>query len=356
MKHLAISTLFCLWWAYGTLAQNEERVTWSPQSADAPSVPFHQFVGAGEPTPATHSIAQWAGWDAGERLVCTSTSDSLRVVVVHLPRTWTLALWNDAEQKTKVVIEGELPAGVYTVERLLLADGGEVVAVERRNGLHQRVAGKVSRTEWLAGRSGLVLRFVERTQTVEETLSQLRRSIWQSGVSPNVLSRLAALLREMDSHWYQVRASLRKNDVRLAARGVHRMLFLASGVRVASSKYAGSAQVAERAESLVDSLSELSSAILNVVVSVRCEGDRLSAQVTNAGTQIWDVLRLVPHAGADEAMVLTDVKPMERAEASLKLTEQQSVPAVVLSVLLNGGYARLRVPYYPAEENKEERP
>lgn len=355
MKHLAINTLFCVWWVCGTFAQGEERVTWSLQSADVPLVPFYRFVGAGEPTPTTRSVAQWTGWDVGERLVCTSTNDSVRVAGVHLPRTWALALWNDGEQKAKVVLEGELPAGVYTVERLLLANGGEITAVERRNGLHQRVAGRVSRTEWLAGRSGLVLRFVERTQAVEETLSQIRRSIWQSKVSPGVLSRLAALLREMDSHWYQVRASLRKNDVRLAARGVHRMLFLASGVRVASSKYTGSVQVAERAESLIDTLSELSSAILNVVVSVRCEGDRLSAQVTNAGTQIWNVLRLVPDAGADEAVVLTNVKPMERAEASLKLTEQQSVLAVTLSVLFNGGYARLRVLYYPAEANKEER-
>lgn len=356
MKHLAISTLFCLWWAYGTLAQSEEKVTWSPRSADTPFVSFHQFVGAGEPTPATHSIAQWTGWDTWERLVCTSTSSSLRVVAVHLSRTWALVLWNDAEQKTKVVVEGELPAGVYTVERLLLADGGEVTAVERRNGLHQRVAGRVSRTEWLVGRSGLALRFVERTQAVEETLSRLRRSIWQSRVSPGVLSRLAALLREMDGHWYQVRASLRRSDVRLAARGVHRMLFLASGERVTSSKYAGSAQAAEHAESLIDALSELSSAILNIAVSVRCEGDRLSVQVTNAGTQIWRVLRLVPDTGADEAMVLADVRPMERAEVFLRLKEQQSTPAVTLSVLFNGGCARLKVSYYPAEENEEERP
>ncbi|MER3472437.1 MAG: hypothetical protein C4335_00065 [Armatimonadota bacterium] len=354
MRRLAVSALLCLWAIPGVIAQGEQKVTWCSQSTDAPVVPFHQFVGAPEPTATTQSVARWAGWEIGERLSCTSTRDSLHAVMWHLPRVWTLALWNDADEKTKVVLVGDLPAGVYTVERLLLAENSRIIAIERRNGLCLSVGARINRIEWLGGHSGMILRFVERTQAAEGSLSALRRSVWQSKVPQGVLSRLSALLRETDSHWYQVRASLRRGDVRLAARGVHRMLFLASGMRVASSKYAGAEQVAAQAEKVIDALSELSSALMNIVASLRCDHERLAVEVVNAGTQVWTALRLVPEAGAEEAVVLAHVKPMEHAEASFRWTGEPSASAVTLSLLFNGGYARLKVSCSPAEDEKEE--
>ncbi|MEJ5251759.1 MAG: hypothetical protein HPY54_07740 [Chthonomonadetes bacterium] len=353
MRHLAISALVMLCCVGGALAQEEVKVVWSSQVMDVPPDPFYQLVGSSEPSTVVQAVARWAGWDKGERLDCTSTGESLRAVALRENRTWTLVLWNSSDQKSRVAIEGYLPAGVYTVERLLMADGGGITLFERRNGLRQSAAGKVSRTEWLNPRSGMVLRFVERVQTAEEGLGALRRAIWQSHVSPGVLSRLAGLMREMDNHWYQVRASLRKNDVRMAARGVHRMLFLASGVRVASSKYPGTEQVAILAESLIDALSELDSAILNIVVTVRCEGERLEAQVANAGTQVWKALRIASNVGTDEPVVLANMKPMERAEASFKLKGELPLATVNVSVLFNGGYARLRVGCILPEEEKE---
>ncbi|GIV15619.1 MAG: hypothetical protein KatS3mg022_1054 [Armatimonadota bacterium] len=357
MKHLAIRVALCLLCLRGMCAQVEQKVTWSLQSTKIPSTPFHQFIGESEPSAVTDTVARLVGWGDGECLCCESSSSSLRAAVLHLSRTWTLVLWNASEQKTKVVIEGELPAGVYTTERLTLASNGDIVDVERRNGLRQSSAGKMQRVEWLNARSGLVLRFVERVQVVDETMDALRRSVWQSKVSRGVLSRLAALMREADSHWYQARANLRKGNVPMSARGVHRMLFLASGMRVASSKYAGAEAAAEQAEALINALSELSSALLNIVISIRREEQSLQVQVVNAGTQVWKALRLSPESVSDsDAVVLANVKPMERAEASFRLSGMQGVPAVVSSVLFNGGYARLRVSLGSFEVGKEKEP
>ncbi len=353
MRHLAISALVMLCCVGGALAQEEVKVVWSSQTVDAPSDPFYQLVGSSEPNTVMQAVARWAGWDDGERLDCTSTNESLRAVALRQSRRWTLVLWNGSDQKSRVVIEGYLPSGVYTVERLLMADGGGITLFERRNGFRQSTAGKVLRTEWLNPRSGMVLRFVERMQTAEEGLGALRQAIWRSRVSSGVLSRLAGLMREMDNHWYQVRASLRKSDMRMAARGVHRMLFLASGVRVVSSKYVGAEQVDTLAESLIDALSDLASAILNIVVTVRCEGGRFEARVTNAGAQVWKALRIAPNVGTDEPVVLANMKPMERAEASFRLKEELPLATVNVSVLFNGGYARLKVGCILPEEEKE---
>ncbi|MCS6829139.1 MAG: hypothetical protein RMM08_10100 [Armatimonadota bacterium] len=354
MKHLAASVILCLLCARGTFAQAEERVFWSLQKAEDSSVALYRFLGKSEPSAATDTLARWVLWEEGERLRCESSNGSLRAAALHLPRTWTLLLWNEAEQKVKVVIEGELPAGVYTVERLTLTGNGEIMAAERRNGLRQGGAGKTQRVEWLDARSGLVLRFVERLQAVNGTLNALRRSVWQSEVSRGVLSRLAALMREVDSHWYQAQANLRKGNVSMAARGVHRMLFLVSGMRVASSKYAGAEGVTGQTDALIDALSELSSALLNIVISVRCEGQSLHVQVVNAGAQVWKALRLTPESSADnDAVVLANLKPMERAEASFRLSEGFA-PVIVASVLFNGGYARLRVPCGSAGADKKE--
>lgn len=358
MRHLAISVALCLLCLRGMSAQAEERVTWSLQSAEMPPVSFHQFVGKSEPSDATEMTAHRVGWGDGEWLSCRSSSELLRAAVLQLPRMWTLVLWNHSEQKTKVTIEGELPAGVYTTERLTLTGDASIVAIERRNGLRQSSSGKIQRVEWLDARSGLVLRFVERLRTVDETLDTVRQSVWQSAAPRGVLSRLAALMREADSHWYQARANLRKGNVSMGARGVHRMLFLASGMRVVSSKYAGAEKVTAQAELLIDALSELSSALLNVVISVRYEQQSLQVQVVNAGSQVWKALRLAPGAAAgSDAVVLANMKPMERAEASFRLSEQQLEHAVVLSILFNGGYARLRVSYdNEVTEKKEEEP
>lgn len=357
MKHLAISALLGLLCIRVVLAQAEEKITWSLQGVESPPVPFHQFLGTPEPSAATDAVARWVGWDDGGRLHCESSSHALRVAAVHLPRIWSLVLWNSSEQKVKVVIDGELPAGVYTTERLTLDGDGGITAIERRSGLRQDSAGRVQRVEWLNARSGLVLRFVERLQTVDEAMNALRRAVWQSEVPRGVLSRLAALMREADSHWYQARANLRRDNVSMSARGIHRMLFLASGMRVVSSKYAGAEEVTGHAELLIDALSELSSALLNIVIGVRREEQSLQVQVVNAGAQVWKALRLMPETAADsDAVVLANMKPMERAEASFRLSGEQQVPAVVASVLFNGGYARLRVSCGSVEAGKEEEP
>lgn len=345
MRRLAASIFLCVLCLRVTYAQAEVKVTWSLQSAETPLVSFHQFVGAIEPDASLKAIASWAGWKDSERLMCDSSSERLRAVALQRGRTWTLALWNGSEQKMKVMVEGELPAGVYTTERLTLANGGAIIALERRNGLLQSSTGrKVQRTEWLLAGTGVILRFAERTQGVDETLIALRRSIWQSKVPTGVLSRLTSLMREADSHWHQVRANLRKGDVRMGARGVHRMLFLASGIRAVASRYAVLSDVADRAESLIDALSELSSALLNVTVEVSRNGQSLGVKVVNAGNEVWKALRLALEASAEEdAVVLANIRPMERAETSFKLPNEQPMPAVMVSVLFHNGYARLKV-------------
>ncbi|GIV18502.1 MAG: hypothetical protein KatS3mg023_0253 [Armatimonadota bacterium] len=345
MKRLAASILLgwgCLCMAY---AQKEEKVTWSLQSTQVSLVPFHQFVGATEPADVLNAIARWAGWDEGENLVCESSHDQLCAVALQWKRTWTLALWNHLPQKVQVTIEGELPAGVYTTERLTLASGGEIVAVERRNGLLQSGRSKrVQRIEWLPANTGLVLRFVERTQRIDQTLFALRKSIWQSRAPAGVLSRCTSLLREADSHWHQVRASLRKGNVRMGARGVHRMLFLTSGIRAVASQYAVLKEVTGEAEALIDSLSELSSALLNVVVEVSQSEQAVRVKVVNAGHEVWKALRLAlePSSEAD-TVVLANIRPMERAEVSFQPSKEQTMPVVVVSVLFHNGYTRLKV-------------
>ncbi len=354
MRRVALDLLLCLLCVQPMHGQSEERVSWSAQVADAPATPLHQFVGASEPSDTARALGAWVGWDDAEPLLCSSTSPSIRATAMRNGRTWMIALWNDSEAKTKVTLEGELPSGIYTVERLLLTESAGISTAERRNGLVQRTNGRVQRTEWLEAHTGMLLRFSETTQTVDETRGALRRSIWQSRTSPGVLSRLAALTREMDSHWYQVRASIRRNDVQMAARGVHRMLFLVSGIRAVSSTYGGLADVSRYAERLIDVLSDMSSALLNVAVMVRRTEQGLDVRVVNAGTQTWKALRLVPDMVKDEeAVVLANVKPMERTEVVFRLAENEPAPAVVVSLLLNGGYARVKVPVEPAEEKEE---
>lgn len=345
MKRLAASILLgwgCLCMAY---AQVEERVKWSLQSAQVSLIPFYRFVGAEEPSDSLEAIARWARWDEGEKLVCESSNEQLRAVALQWERTWVLVLWNQSPQKVKVAMEGELPAGVYTTERLTLANGGQKVALERRNGLLQNGTGKkVQRTEWLQAGTGLILRFVERTQGVDKTLIALRRSIWQSKAPAGALPRCTALMREANNHWHQVRANLRQGNARMAVRGIHRMLFLTSGIRAVASRYAFLANVASEAESLIDSLSELSSALLNVVVEVS-QGDKaVAVRVVNAGSEVWKALRIALEASAEgDTVVLANVKPMERAEASFQSPSEQIMPVVVVSVLFHNGYARLKV-------------
>ncbi len=352
MRRGALYLLFAMLCAQVACAQGEERVIWSLQRAESAVMPLHQLVGLAEPSDATRTLTEWAGWEQAEALTCSSSSPSLRAGMVRESRRWTLALWNDGDQKTKVTLEGELPAGVYAVERVLLASDGTVSAVGRRNGLVQRSGGTLKRTEWLEKQTGMLLRFIETTHAIDETTAALRRSIWQSRTSQGVLSRLAALMRETDSHWYQARARLRRNDVRMAARNVHRMLFLVSGVRAVSSTY-GLGEVARRAEQMIDALSNLSSALLNVVVTVKRSEQTLDVQVVNAGAQVWQALRLTPESKDEEAVVLAKVRPMERAEVSFRISGAQPAPAVVLSLLFNGGTARVKVGIEPVGSKEE---
>lgn len=356
VKCLVLSSLLCLWCLLGAFAQIQHEVQWLPEGAQEPLSPLHEFVGATEPTATTRAIARWAGWEDGERLVCTSTDGTLRAVMLRTGRTWTLALWNDGEQKAKVTIQGSLPSGVYTTVRLVVSSNAEIGAIERRNGLRPDSKGRVSRVEWIEARSGLFLRFVERTRAVDDALNASRRSIWQSRVSRGVRSRLATLLRETHNHWYQVRASLRKNDLRMAARGVHRMLFLASGTRAVASGYTGLEEVSRQAEDLIDALSELSSALLNIVVSTRYTEQKVEVQVINAGAQVWKAVRFAPSTASEEAVVLANVKPMERAEASFMRTGEKPVSLLTVSVLFNGGTARLKMACIltEAEDDTEE--
>ncbi|MCS6950512.1 MAG: hypothetical protein RMM06_04260 [Armatimonadota bacterium] len=356
MSRWAISVLTSLLLASLALAQDEVVVTWSLQPAVSSPPPFYQFIGDETSSEMSDLVARWLQWDEGESLRTESSHEMLRVAVWRWPRAWTLVLWNGAPQKAKVTIRGELPAGVYTVERLRLGPGAMPLALERRNGLQQRAAGGIQRTEWLDGHSGLALRFVERGQVVGETLSALRQSIWRSEVSRGVLSRLAALLREAGSHWYQVRASLRRGDQRMSARGVHRMLFLVSGMRAASSKYPGAEQVTAQAEQLLDALSELSSAVLSPVICVQQQGRSLRVQVVNAGGQVWRALRLT--APQSDAVVLANMKPMERAETTFTLPTEEEEVTIVASILFNGGYSRLKMTSLPTKPaaQKEEQP
>ncbi len=345
MKLLAASILLSVGCLHIAWAQAEERVRWYLQSAQVPPVPLRQLVGVTEPAGTLGDVARWAGWDDGENLVCESSSEQLRAVALRQERTWTLALWNSSPRKLKVTIEGELPAGVYTAERLTLTSGGEIIALERRSGLLQYAAGrKVQRTEWLHAGTGLVLRFAERTQQIDKTLIGLRRSIWQSKAPPGALSRLASLMREADSHWRQVRANLRRGNTRMTTRGVHRMLFLISGIRAVASQYAALKDVTDEADLLVDALSELSSALLNVVVGVSWDDKAVKVTVINAGSELWKALRFALEDSAEaDTVVLANVRPMERAEASFHLPDGQTVPVVMVSVLFNNGYARLKV-------------
>lgn len=354
MRSLTSSIVFCLFCVQATSVQPEERVTWSLRSTEKPSVSFQQFTGFKEAADTLEAIANWAAWDNSENLVCESSAEHLRAVALRRARTCILALWNGSDGKVKVLVEGELPAGVYTTERLALANGGEVVAVQRRNGLLQiSTRTKPQRTEWLPAGEGVILRFTERTHAVDETLIALRRSIWQSKMSPTVLSRLASLMREADTHWHQVRASLRRGDVRMGARGVHRMLFLGSGIQAVASRYTMLSDVAHRAESLIDALSELSSALLNVAVEVSRNGGSLGVKVVNAGAEVWRALRLALEASSEEdGAVLANIKPMERAEASFRIQDERSLPVVVVSVLFNSGVARLRVAWGSVTDGK----
>ncbi|MCL6475765.1 MAG: hypothetical protein K6U75_12020 [Firmicutes bacterium] len=345
MKFLAASILLSVGCLHVAWAQVEEKVKWYPQSAQTPLVPFHQFVGATEPAGDLAAVVRWAGWDDGETLLCDSSDEQLRAAALRQERTWTLALWNSSPQKLRVTIEGELPAGVYTVERLTLTRGGEIVAFERRNGLLQYGAGrKVQRTEWLQADTGLVLRFAERRQQIDKTLVGLRRSIWQSKAPAGVLSRLASLMREVDNHWRQSMARLRGGNVRMTARGVHRMLFLVSGIRAVASQQAALKEVADEADAAIDALSELSSALLNVAVGVSWDDKAVKVTVINAGSELWKALRFALEDSAEgDTVVLANVRPMERAEASFQPPDGQTMPVVVVSVLFNNGYSRLRV-------------
>jgi hypothetical protein len=344
MAPLAVSLVVVGLMLSGAPAHPQEQVTWYTHRAESEPVPLHQFVDASDPTPTLETIARWAGWDTGEPLHCDSSSDSLRVVALRLPRGWTLVLWNSSPQKIRVAIEGEMAAGVYTTERLTIASGGHVLAIERRNGVRLPRPSKVQRIEWLPPNCGLILHFVERVQQVDETLLALRRSVWQSRISAGTLSRLAALMRETNSHWYQVRANLRKGNVPMAARGVHRMLFLASGLQAAASRHATLQAVSEHAEQLIDALSELSAALLNVVVRLQVAEQTLKAEVANAGSQVWRAVRFTTGSAAEqEAIVLANMKPMERAEATFKWSNAETLPSMAVSVLFNNGYARLRV-------------
>ena len=356
MKLLAASILLSVGCLHIAWAQAQEKVRWYFQSAQTPLVPFHQFVGAAEPVGDLASVARWTGWDDAENLVCESSNEQLRAVALRQERTWTLALWNSSPQKLRVAIEGELPAGVYTTERLTLTSGGKIVTLERRNGLLQHTADrKVQRTEWLQPGAGLVLRFSERSQQIDKTLVGLRRSIWQSKAPAGMLSRLASLMREADSHWRQVRANLRRGNVRMMARGVHRMLFLVSGIRAVASQRAALKEVTDEAESLIDGLSELSSALLNVVVTVSWDEQAANVTVINAGSELWKALRFaLEDAAAGDTVVLANVRPLERAEASFQPPDGQTMPVVVVSVLFNNGYSRLRVSCRGVESGEEE--
>jgi len=345
VKFLAASVLLSVGCLHIAWAQVEEKVKWYLQSAQAPLDPFHQFLGATEPVGDLASVARWAGWDDAENLVCESSSEQLRAVALRQGRTWTLALWNRSPQKLSVAIEGELPAGVYTIERLTLNGGGKIVAVERRNGLRQHASDrKVQRTEWLQADTGLVLRFAERSQQMDKTLVGLRRSIWQSKAPAGVLSRLASLMREVDNHWRQSMARLRAGNVRMTARGLHRMLFLVSGIRAVASQYAALKDVTDEADAAIDALSELSSALLNVVVGVSWDDKAVKVTVINAGSELWKALRFALEGTAEgDTVVLANVRPLERAEASFQPPDGQTMPVVVVSVLFNNGYSRLKV-------------
>lgn len=339
------------------LSLASEKATWTLEPVGGEGISIEQFTGAEQITPRLQAVARWAGWN-GEHLQCESDSSRIRIATVRSEEGYTVALWNASDEKTEVALKGELPMGIYTVDRLVMSAKSQDVFIERRNGLPLVRRGSTQRTEWLNPHSGIILRFVERVQPADRSARALRQVIWQSGARGTAISRIAALMREASNHWYSARARLRQGATVQAARDIHRMLFLISGVKAVAANYSGLQEVSQRADTLIDALSELSSAMLSVTATVNHEEQGLNVRVVNAGAVTWKALRIAPEAVEHhEAIVLANVKPMEQARVLLKMAEQQAVPAVVLSVLFNGGYARIKVPCSPVKwsEPKEER-
>lgn len=349
MNKIVASLLFS--WVYLPVAMAQERVTvtWSSTASDVSPPSLSQLVGV-EPTPF-ENLERWLGWQEAQAVPCESNSPLLKASVAFSGGSVLVALWNGSEQKVAVTLQAPMRPGIYTTERVTFTTSSQILAIERRNGLILLQGGQVQQTHWLAAQSGLIIRFVERLRPLEEALRALRRSVWQGNASQGARSRLASLMREADSHWYQARASLRRGSVMMSVRNIHRMLFLVSGLRVVSSKYAETAAASLYAEQVIDALSELSSALLNCVVRVSPVGKRLEVQVANGGTQVWRALRLTVEPATD-AIVVANLRPMERTEATVDV-EEGSWPRVQLSILYNGGYARLRVTPISGEEGAQ---
>lgn len=346
MNKIVVSLLFG--WVYFPVAMAQERVTvtWNSTASDVSPPSLSQLVGV-EST-LFESLERWLGWQEAQAVPCESSDPSLKASVALWGGGVLVALWNSSEQKVAVTLQAPMQPGIYTTELVKFTASAQILTIERRNGLTLLRGGQVQQTHWLAAQSGLIVRFVERLRPLEEVLRVLRRSVWQGNASRGARSRLASLMRETDSHWYQARASLRRGSVTMSLRNVHRMLFLVSGLRVVASKYAETATASLYAEQVIDALSELSSALLNCVVRVSPSGKHLDVQVANGGSQVWRVLRLSVEPALD-AIVIANLRPMERAEATLSI-ETGTWPRVQLSILYNGGYARLRVSPIAEEE------
>ncbi len=286
----------------------------------------------------------WSGWVELDlkRLPLQSTSEDVRAVAARIPNGLVVAVYNGADAPIALKLAVRLRPGRYTADRMVFSE--EVRRVERLQSCMASREGSVEKPGMLPPRAGAVYRFIDPAAAALRAYQRTRQHVAAvRTLNSTQYRRISSALSECPWLLTRLQASSRKPSTDMTLRSAHRGLLIvrhalalvnnAAGLRKVNESLADS--LTADLESLEQSLSECSVAVMNLVVSsgvVDGEDGTQKATVTvyNAGgrtvnsVRLWvtgpEGCRIVP---ADAAVFRT-LAPRQTVTASFAILASSS--------------------------------
>lgn len=271
----------------------------------ASSIPDGDAVGDLGLPPQDDGVPQWSGWANldTKRVTARSTHEAVRAVASRIPDGLAIGIGNTAEAPALLRLEVRLPAGRYTIDRLVYGPGH--VHLERLQSSAPDGGGFIRKPGYLAPKSGAVYRFVNHASRASATyMRAAQQARAYASVSSRNSARLMAALRECPWMLTQAARLIARKNPGEALRPIHRALL---GIRHAQAVCGNMtapgeaaarlrSRIATELDALEASLGECSVAALGLVPSADVEAGegrtRIRLGVRNSGSQSISAVKL----------------------------------------------------------------
>ncbi|NLI00641.1 MAG: hypothetical protein GX446_14235 [Chthonomonadales bacterium] len=283
----------------------------------------------------------WQGWVSldGKRVEATSDHEAVHVAASRIPDGVAVAVSNPGAGPALLRLHVRMPAGRYTIERLVFGPDGSRIERLQSNALNS--AGAIQKPGYLPGGTGAVYRFVDYASAAARAY---RRALQHARSYRSVNSRQSAImvsaLREWPWMLTQAQKLLIRDDAVEALKPIHRALL---GVRHAQAVCGNTPASGPAARQILDRMSdellalenalgECSVAALGLLPSATsgtAEGRvSVDVRVRNSGSHTVSAVKLWvtgPHGSSVEPSlqaVFDSLRPGQAAMAAFTATSK----------------------------------